>query len=536
MTPCRKPVVLGAGVALLAATALVAACGGPSSDGSGPPGRDAAVPEGGSGSPDVLEATAPLDAGAEPDAFATGQHLVPRPSRFEGLTSDGYVVFSELTDAGGRMAEVIGLDGGGETTIATGTDTNATALVVQVSGPVVFAWTDRGSGVSTLTLWSSATGVVTKGGGIRPNQGAASSDGAYVGYVTHPSTDVANIVFGPIASTSTTTIGQINVPNTDCWQNNALAFVGTTSPRFVSFFCPNGSSSFTIRSVDPSIAGDAGTVDLTTTAVAESFGQNVVLFQDTTGLLESVQPDGTGAVTLASNAAAFALSEDQSSVVFQTTDQSVVTSPIASAFPRVAAPPGMGAEIGPLSPDKSRVLFASTLADGGADQIALYTDVQLATFTGDGGDDAGATVRALVPSPTSCPACLNDSFTPDSTYAMALDPIDNSQSAGGTGPLHVFPLDGGADWRIGTNVYTVIALGTGAGAASQFLFVAATPDSALANGFAFELYSRSLAASDTPNEIGRDVEAAGLDDALTTVVYSIPGDGDLAGVWAAPLP
>jgi hypothetical protein len=522
----KEPLTLGAAVVLLAVTTLLAAaCGSSSPAASAAPDHDASAPtEGGSIAPDAADdapSTAPiLDAGSQPDAFAQGTQLVARPA----------------TDGGGRIAEVIGLDGGGAATIATGTNPNATALLVQVSGPVVFAWTDRGSGTSTLTLWSSAKGVVSKGAGIRPGQGAASADGSLVAYQTHPSTDTATIVFGPIASSTTTAVSQIDVPSTPCWQDVDMAFVGGDSPRLLSFFCPNGSTSFTVRSVDPN---DGGFVDLTTSAVAETFGESAVVYQDATGLLAATAPDGTRSVTLATNAASFALSQDQASVVFQTTANSVVTSPIGAASPRLAAAAGTGLELGPISPDKSRVLFASQLADGGADQVALYSDVQLATFAPEGDDaggaDASATVRALVASSTSCPNCLNDSFTPDSTHAMALDPIDDSQSAGGTGPLHVFPLDGGADWRLGASVYTIIALGTGSGDASRFLFVEATPDMLLADGYAFTLYTRALTPSATPTAIGADVEAAGLNAAKTAIVYSIPGGGPLAGVWTTAL-
>ena len=120
------------------------------------------------------------------------------------------------------------------------------------------------------------------------------------------------------------------------------------------------------------------------------------------------------------------------------------------------------------------------------------------------------------------------------TYAMALDPIDNSQTAGGVGPLHVFPLDGGADSRFGTNVYTVLALDAGAGASSQLLVVEATPNAALSTGYAYELYTRSLDPSATPTEIAHGAELLAIDKARTTLVYSIPGNDDLAGVWIAP--
>src|SRR5580692_9211572 len=79
---------------LLAATAVPVACGGgspsgsrSSGDGGSPDGTfDGGAPDGG-----LDAAGGDGDAADQADAFATGAHLVDRPSTFQGLTSDGYV-------------------------------------------------------------------------------------------------------------------------------------------------------------------------------------------------------------------------------------------------------------------------------------------------------------------------------------------------------------------------------------------------------------------------------------------------------------
>jgi len=461
------------------------------------------------------------------DDFAMGQRLIARPATLQGLTSDGYVVFSEAVgDAGAQVAEVIALDGGGETTIATGTAAEKT-LRIDTNGPVVFVWTNRGNRIAMLTVWSKATGVVPVGAGIRPGRSAATSDGAFIAYVDNVTATTADVVVSAIASTSPTTVGTLNASDTSCWQDVDLEFAGTP-PRFLSFFCPTPSAAFTVRST---ATDGSGSTDLSSATTLETVGKNVVVVAGGDAGLQSFAPDGTNPVTLfAPGVAAFELSADESTVAFQTNDDSIQTSLIAVAGAHVAVPSGQGMQLGPISPDKNYVLFASALGDAGANQVAADTDVQLASTL-----DGGA-IRALVSTITSCPGCLADSFTPDVTFAMAIDPIDNSETAGGVGPLHVFPLDGGADSRIGTNVYTVLALDAGSGASSQLLFVEGTPNAALSTGYAYELYTRSLGPSDMPTEIARGAELLAVDDARTVVVYSIPGDDDLAGVWVVPLP
>jgi hypothetical protein len=460
--------------------------------------------------------------------LATGALIVPGAATFQGLTSDGYVVFSQPTgDAGAQVAEVIGPDGGGETAIATGT-TVGTALKFGFSGPVAFVWTNRGDKVATMTVWSSATGVVGKGPGIRPGRAAATADGAYIGFVDNVQTSTADLVVSPIGG-SAVTVATLNTSDNSCWQGVDLGFSGSTSsPEYVTYYCPAGDTTYTLQG---STTDGASTQVYSTSAVQETIDSQLVAFIDSAGNLGTVSPplaDAGAAVALATGAASFEISTDQATVVIQTTDGGVETTPATTPDVQVAVPAGQAAAIGPLSPDKSLVMFASVLGDAGPTGAGVPMNVELALVDGGG-------ARTLVATPTSCAGCINDNFTPDSTYAMVLDPIDDSETAGGVGPLHVFPLDGGADYRLGGAVWTVLALGTGSGVQSRFLFIESTPSPTLLTGYAYTLYTRSLDPTDTPTVIAEGVEWLGLDEALTQVVYSIPGTGPFGGVWVAPL-
>jgi hypothetical protein len=77
---------------------------------------------------------------------------------------------------------------------------------------------------------------------------------------------------------------------------------------------------------------------------------------------------------------------------------------------------------------------------------------------------------------------------------------------------------------------------TGSGASSTFLVVEITQATQLETGFAYDLYTRTLQATDQATYVARGAENAGIDNANTFAVYSIPGSGNLAGVWVAPLP
>jgi hypothetical protein len=187
-----------------------------------------------------------------------------------------------------------------------------------------------------------------------------------------------------------------------------------------------------------------------------------------------------------------------------------------------------------MSSDGHHVLFASKLEDKGSEHVAPYTDVKLATVGDDGGVPA---VKTLVPTTTSCPSCLFDSFTRGGSFGLVIDPIDNSTAAGGVGSIHVFDLASGAMVSsFEETAYTTVGVaGNEVGLATRFMLVAATPDSTLSGGQAFTLSTRSLDPKDRASEIAVGVERLSVDSTRTRAVFSFAMTSPWAGIWVAPL-
>jgi hypothetical protein len=450
---------------------------------------------------------------------ASGTRIVPRAALLEGLTSDGWVVFSEsaIVDGGPfATAKVIALDGSGETTIASGANVR-----IDVEGTIVFVWTNRSAGNATLTVWSHATGAIAKGPNIRPGRAAASSDGSFIGYVRDSDGTRANIVVEATTSTSTApVVGTLNAADNTCWQNVELAFSGTPS-RYVFYACPAGVTSSTLRSVD---TNGASPVDLSTKASAPTFGSSTLAFLDGDALTVAAA-DGTGAKVLATGVAEYRLSHDALSATVRTTTGALLLADVASATTRTLVNAPGAALLGALSPDATMTLFARATQDRGAGQSALYSDVALA-FTG---AEAGAPIT-LVPGTTSCAGCLLDNFSADDAFALAIDPIDNGVDGGGSGVMRVFAIDGGGAGvaSFGTHAWDAVSLSP-----SRFLFVDIAREAALATGYSYDFYTRSLAASETPVSIAKGTENAAIDTTRAHLVYSIPSPSAVEGVWVA---
>ena len=186
-------------------------------------------------------------------------------------------------------------------------------------------------------------------------------------------------------------------------------------------------------------------------------------------------------------------------------------------------------QLGSVSASDQLVMFAGAAADAGAANPPS-TDVRVASNAPDAGAPA-----VLVTTPTSCVNCLSDPFSADSTQALAIDPLDTTTALAGSGPLRAFAVAGGTGATFGTHVWDAIALSGGSGTGSRFLLVEIASAPQLETGFAYDLYTRTLLASDAPAYVARGAENAAIDRARSFIVYSIPGSGDLAGVWVAPL-
>ena len=520
----------GASRRLAIGAAVAVCCAGCGSSVSGAPGAGAEAGADGrveAGTTESGVEAGPSDSGQPPNALATGTRIVSREATFEGLTSDGYVVFSEPIADGGRVAEVVALDGGGQATIATGTSTDKTLRIV-TSGKVAFVWTDRGNRIATLTVWSKATGAVPIGMGIRPGRAAASADGTSIAYMNDVTTTTANVVVGPISASGATVVGVANASDPNCWRDVDMAFVGTAAQRFLSYYCPQSTTSFAVQST---AADGSGSAMLSTSAVAETFGSDIVVVLDGTGALSTSAPDGTSLVAIASNAATAQLSRDQTSLYFGTTNGGIGSSPVDASVPTQVVPAGGAVQLGFVSANDQLVMFAGAASTPDGGSAPPTTDVRVASSA----PEAGAP-SVLIASTTSCVNCLTDPFSPDSTQALAIDPVDTTTALAGSGPLRAFSLaDGSAGVTFGTNVWDAIALSGGSGTGSRFLLVEIAQAPQLETGFSYDLYTRTLVANDMPTYVARAVENAGIDSARSFLVYSIPGSGNLAGVWVAPL-
>jgi hypothetical protein len=269
---------------------------------------------------------------------------------------------------------------------------------------------------------------------------------------------------------------------------------------------------------------------LSSSAVAETFGSGVVVVLDATGVLATSAPDGTARAAIASNAASEQLTRDQTTLFFQTTDGGIASSPIDASAPSVAVPAGGAVQLGFASPNDELVMFAGAVSVPDSSANAPATDVRVASSA----PDAGAP-SVLVASTTSCVNCLSDPFSADSTQALAIDPVDTTTALAGSGPMRAFSLSDGTGVTFGTNVWDAIALSAGSGTGSHFLFVEIAQAAQLETGYSYDLYTRTLEATDSPTYVARATENAAIDSARTFIVYSIPGSGNLAGVWVAPL-
>lgn len=476
----------------------------------------------GSGDTTPVDATTPDAPAPAPTRVAIGRRLIDHAAVVGGITSDGYVVFSDLDPNGHSVAKVIPIDGGPETVIATSTGTGKADLRFEIRGGVVFAWADRGNRVATLSIWSQATGVVVRGPNTRPGRAAATADGRTIAYERDVTATTVNLVAGPVAGPDVV-IAAANAEDGTCWRDTDLASLGAASSRLLVRYCPAGTTAFTLRS----LATDGATKDLSLAAEAASFGATRTVWREPGGMLATTQ-DGVTIDTLATNASRFVLSRDLATLAYLTPDGAIFGLPTdRSAAPRMMVAAPEAKQLGALSPDGQTVLYASQTEDRGQDTIAPYTDVRAS--------NAVDAPRVLIPGTTSCPACLADSFTPDGRYALVLDPIDNTPAADGAGTIKVFALaDGKEVTSFGSGIYTAIALG-GSGTTSRFVFIDAVRDATLATGWVYGLTARTLAPDAPAAVIARGAENFALDRAHARGVISFSGTDDVAGLWVVPL-
>ncbi|HEY1549932.1 MAG TPA: hypothetical protein VGG28_19015, partial [Kofleriaceae bacterium] len=282
---------------------------------------------------------------------------------------------------------------------------------------------------------------------------------------------------------------------------------------------PGASTAFSLVS----FADDGSSpITLSTDASAAYYGSAQIVWIGSTGALDAGTPDGSNTVALAGDASAFAVSSDESTVAWLTTGGAIYEQALAGSGSAQLVVASGAMQLGAVSPDDQTVMYATQVVDMGSGYIQPYTDVVVAR--------PGMAPIVLEPDPVSCAGCMYNSFTPDGAYALALDPIDNSDTADGAGPVRAFSAtDGSSVSTFGSAVYAAVDERD-----SNIIVLDATRNSALESGWAYDITSRSPV--DDGTVIARGAESFVFDPALTTAAVSFAGSDANAGVWITPLP
>jgi hypothetical protein len=467
------------------------------------------------GEPSSVDGPKPTPDAAILPEMAAGTQIVDTAAVVAGITSDGYVAYYDYDADGHGIAHVVPLAGGSATTIASSVGTGKQDVRFEISGDIVFAWTDRGDMAATMTMWTSATGPIAVGSGMRPGRAAATADNAFVLFESpFVGSGSANVLVGPLAG-PWTAVATANSGVTDCWQDTDLVSIGT---RLLARFCPGGATNWELHSY----AGDGSDdVVLSGPANAATYGSRAV-WVDGSNTVHSALADGTEPALLASDAANFQVSDDGSAVAALSLTGAIATMAIDGTGSATTLVAGGAMELGAVSAQARTVLYATMLNGSGSPApVQPYTNVLAATASG---------TLTLEPAVTSCPACLTESFTSGGSAVMLLDPIDNSPTAQGEGVLRVVDLGSGAtDAMFGTVVYDAVPL-PGSG---RFMFLSATPDDSLATGWAYGLITRDPIAGDATT-FAENAEDFAFDPALGNVAVSFSA-GPLTGIWVAPV-
>jgi hypothetical protein len=461
--------------------------------------------------------------GAMPDAppadsgeVSSGTHLVDHPAVVGGITSDNYVAYYDVNDSNHTVAESIPIAGGQATSIATSTGSGKIDIKLETIGPIVFAWTDRGNKMSTMTLWSAGAGVLPLGQDIRPGRAGGLPDGTAIIYESAVGSSSANIVAGSLSAAQL--VGAANSADNDCWQDTDLAAAGD---RLVARYCPGTSTTFSLVSA---AADGSSPATLSTDATGAYYGSSSIVWIESSGALFAASPDGSSSTALGSDATDFTFSSDGTTVAWLTAGGAIYLQALAgSGSATQVVAPGIAKQLGALSPDDQTVMFASQVVDMGSAYVQPFTDVLAAR--------AGSAPIVLEPDATSCAGCMYSSFTADGKYALAIDPIDNSEQADGVGPIRAFAIDTGASVAtFGSNGYSAVA-----NSGSSIVLLEATSASSLETGFAYGLTQLDASSGTVGTVIARDAESFVFDDALTNAVVSFPGSDATAGIWVTPL-
>jgi hypothetical protein len=448
------------------------------------------------------------DAGVR-EELTTGRHLVAHPAFLEGITTDGYVVFSDTETV--ETAKVISIDGGDEITIAKTTTGGKSDLRYVIDGKIVFVWSDRGDRMANLTMWSAATGPVALGSDVRPGRAAASADGTYILYVRDVTDASANIVTTTIDGGSKNTVGVLNAADQDCWRDVDLA---RANDRLVARYCPAGATTPIIRSADPTTGT---TVDFGGGATSATYGSRVVWTSADSRVLSTI-PDGGGTVALATEVIEYQIARDESRIAIHDDAGTLVSGQLDGGNMQVFAKDLVG--LGGISPHGDEILYANKLGFGQSNVLGARTD--------DGG------ITTYLGDATSCAGCLYDNFSRDGSKILVINPYT---FVGGKGPVAI--IDRATAKVIATangSYFQAASYGDAGPETEHFVFLTHTQDDSLTNGEYYGVVSRGLGTKDDSTTIALGTENVVIEVARQAAIFSFAGTGDRAGIWVSPLP
>jgi hypothetical protein len=466
------------------------------------------------GGPAVDSGTSPADDGATSDASADvsidatppvgGQLVAGSSLSVRGITSDGYVVYS---DDAALTLSAIPLNGGAPQSIGA----LGSKFWVTIAGQVVFAWSNvNGSNVGALTTWSSANGAHAVSSASFGIDAASSPDGKHILYLDNVDAQgqVGDVyVAGSDGTGPTRLLTAQSLPG--CFPQ--LGFAGSF---VLASHCdvPRGPGPSSIIS---SFASPAwARIDLMGSAAnywSVDPAATKVLVSTSGGVLV-VPIGGGGAMTIDPEGFMGQLMGGGRTAIYSTVSHALRRSPVSAPSPMMLAPDFGGFYA--LSPDESWLLFFEMFGSTGAD--VYMTSPQ-----------APGTPVALWTTPTGTVA--GDAFTADSSHALYTTNVDPST---GVGTLNAVAVGSSASVVLGKSVWA----GWAATAAKVVFNDHFAPSGGLRFGRA-DVEIVDLATGGPPTQLANMADAViTLSPARDAVVYSWSAQpGGQAGLYVSPI-
>jgi hypothetical protein len=478
-------------------------------------------------------ADSPVDAGVDSADWPRGTVLVKGDVlTLQGVTSDDYAIYIDGLRA---MLSAVSLSGGMPMDIAPVDP----AAVVQVSGPVVVAWTkiNTSSGSGTLTMWTAAHGThvlsTSSQVGYYGLQGmAVSPDGSKVAFydqLTASGSSGTLDLIGVDGSGLTTLLASVDLSNGNCLP--VFQFVGENA-FVVASESPGGSPTVT------KLTGAAGAAWTATTLVQSP------------SCTFAVDPSGAWVLaTSASGLAGYSLGDAGALPIDPVGQAGVFARPLDAG----GGEGGAADEVVYLdtSGGLRRAPFASTpsptvLVDGGLQRILAvsgngswvlaneqtsmqgYVDMYLASTRAPG------PLTALLSGPTG--VLVGDPFTADSDYALygPVLPPDAGQNgfflfAAPTAAPPPTDAGAGVGRNLAFNVITDFATG-----GSKVVFSTGDPR----NPVVFDIFSADLSTGAPPTRlVTRGDSPFFLSAAKDKIVFTWSLDyAPIAGLYVQELP